>query len=98
MEPAEAQLLLAQRGIEWANQSERAERAGRARQAVAARAVFQPEPLPPVEAGSEWAENLAGLAAHPDYQPFAAQGRTVRLLDLDQVNAVRPVAFWDHAR
>jgi hypothetical protein len=98
MQQAEAQLMLAQRMVQLADNQVHADRATAAQQTVAARASFVEEPHVLDEPGPELSEHIAALVAHQDYQPFRAEGWSVKIADLSKVIALQPMVFWDHAR
>jgi hypothetical protein len=98
MQPAEAQLMLAQRMVQLAEQPVHADRAAAAQQTVLSRSPMVGEPHVLDEPGPELQEHIANLIAHPDYRPFAAEGWAVRIADLSKVIALQPMVFWDHAR
>jgi hypothetical protein len=98
MQQADAQLMLAQRMFQLADNQTHADRATAARQSVAGRVPFVEEPHVLDDPGPELQEYIATLIAHHDYQPFQAEGWSVKIADLSRVIALQPMVFWDHAR
>jgi hypothetical protein len=98
MPQPEAQLMLAQRMVQLAGNQSHADRASTARETVAARLPLVEELHVLSEPGPELAEHIGALVAQPDYQPFVAEGWTVKIADLSKVIALQPMVFWDHAR
>src|SRR5438552_10111752 len=98
MQQAEAQLMLAQRMVQLAANQSHVDRAAGARQTVAARPPMLEELHVLSEPGPELEGHIGSLIAQPDYQPFAAEGWSVKIADLSKVIALQPMVFWDHAR
>ena len=98
MQPAEAQLMLAQRMVQLAEQPAHVDRAAAAQQTVSSRAPMVGEPHVLDEPGAELQEHIGNLIAHSDYRSFATERWTVRIADLSRVIALQPMVFWDHAR
>jgi hypothetical protein len=97
MTQAEAQLQLAQRQMNLANQPEHIARATQAREAVAARLQGLDQRNVLSDPPGKLAEYIAAFYAQPSYAPFASEGWSVRLANLSKVCALQPVVFWDHA-
>lgn len=97
MPQAEAQLQLAQRQINLANQPAYIAQAAQAREAVAARPQGLDQANVVSDPPKELAEYIAAFCGQSSYAPFAAEGWSVRLANLSKVCALQPVVFWDHA-
>ena len=98
MQQPEAQLMLAQRMMQLAESQTHADRALSARESVAARQPLVDDPHALTEPGAELAEYITSFIAQPDYQPFLAEGWSVKIVDLSRVVALQPMVFWDHAQ
>ena len=98
MQQPEAQLMLAQRMVQLAGDQSHVDRASAARQTVAARPPLVEELHILSEPGQDLAAHIASLVVQPDYQPFVAEGWSVKIADLSKVVALQPMVFWDHAR
>ena len=98
MPQPEAQLMLAQRNVQQANEAGHVERAAAALQTVAARLPLQEGPYAIDNPGPELNAHIAAFTAQPDYRPFAEEGWCIKVADLRQVVALQPLVLWDHAR
>lgn len=98
LQQAEAQLMLAQRMVQRADDQLHADRAFEARAMVASRSAMVNDPHALSQAPVELADHVARFTAQQDYRPFLAEGWSVRLVDLSKVVALQPVVFWDHAQ
>lgn len=98
MQQPEAQLMLAQRMVHRAEHQPHVDQATLARQTVTARAPVREEPNILTEPGAELSEYIARFCAQPDWQPFVAEGWSVKIVDLSRVVALQPMVFWDHAQ
>jgi len=98
MQQSEAQLMLAQRIFQLTGNQSHADRAAAARQTVAARPPLVEELHILNEPGPELNEHIVSFVAQPDYQPFVAEGWSVKIADLSKVVALQPMVFWDHAQ
>ena len=98
MQQAEAQLVLAERMIHMADDAGHAERATLARQSVAARQSIEELTSLLTEPGSDLGQHIAAFILQPDYKSFAAEGWSVKIVDLSKVVALQPMVFWDHVQ
>ena len=98
MQQAEAQLMLAQRMLQLAEDQNHADSALAARELVAARQPLIADPHALAEPDIDLAEYISTFVAQPDYQPFLAEGWSVKIVDLGKVVALQPMVFWDHAQ
>lgn len=97
MSQSDAQLQLAQKQMNLANQPEHVARATQAREAVAARSHGLDQTNVISNPPEELAEYISAFCAQPAYAPFASEGWSVRLANLSKVCALQPIVFWDHA-
>lgn len=97
MQQSEAQLMLAQRMVHQADHQSHVNQASAAREEVDARAPLTNQSDVLSDINPDLADHVAKLFAHPDYQPFAAEGWCAKIADLSKVVALQPMVFWDHA-
>ena len=98
MKQAEAQLMLAQRMVQMAEEQGHIDRALVARETVSARRPIVEEPQILSEPGPELAEYIVKFLEQPVCQPFVTEGWSVKIVDLSKVVALQPMVFWDHAQ
>jgi hypothetical protein len=97
MSQQEAQLMLAQRVLQLANEQRYIDGANAARTAVKTRNPLSGTQDVLSDIGPELIDHVNRLVAHPTYQAFAAEKWDVKVADLSQVIALQPSVFWDHA-
>lgn len=98
MAQTDAQLMLAQRMVDQANAGAHADRAAAARGIVQSRPPHSDWSHVLAEPPPELANHISRLLAERDYQPFLAEGWSVKVADLSGVVALQPMVFWDHAQ